>query len=131
MLQMDSQWKTLLSSYNENYMQYGLTRDQNYKQSADAAKQGLDNILATLKAQVDDQNKAISEFNNSNIKNQINDLKNQEADLRQSMLSQEDMLTTAQMRQQQVSPNFFSSISKENIIGISVLTAVTIGLALL
>jgi hypothetical protein len=127
MLQMDSQWTTLLRSYRDNYLEYKVTGDPKYKQSVDSAQEGLDNILNILKGQLDDQNKTLAEFNASNTQSQLNELKNQEADLRQGMLEQEDMLTTAQIRQSS-STNI---ISKNDMIGLGVLTAITIGLSLM
>ena len=124
---MDSQWTTLLRSYRDNYLEYKVTGDPKYKQSVDSAQEGLDNILNILKGQLDDQNKTLAEFNASNTQSQLNELKNQEADLRQGMLEQEDMLTTAQIRQSS-STNI---ISKNDMIGLGVLTAITIGLSLM
>ncbi len=124
---MDSQWTTLLRSYRDNYLEYKVTGDPKYKQSVDSAQEGLDNILSILKGQLDDQNKSLSEFNASNTQTQLNELKNQEADLRQGMLAEEDMLTTAQMRQSSST----NMIPKSDMIRLGILTAITIGLSLM
>lgn len=128
MLQMDSQWTTLLRSYRDNYLEYKVTGDPKYQKSVDSAKEGLDNIMTILKDQVDTQTQTLSQFNATNSQTKISELKNQEADLKQDLMKQQDELKAAEIRQQ---PDIFHSIPTSSIIGISVLTAIAIGLSML
>ena len=57
---MDSQFNTLSRSYHDNYVDYSVTGNQKYKVAYEAAKQGLDTIIAAKKTE--------AETNSENIK---------------------------------------------------------------
>lgn len=59
--QMDSQLTTLSSSYHDNYVQYKLTGTESYKTAYEAAKKGLDSIIAAKKEELAKANQTIQD----------------------------------------------------------------------
>lgn len=130
MLQMDSQFNTLLQSYHDNYLQYKITGDPKYQTSYTAAIEGLESIMSTLKEDVREQKKQIADFYKSGTEEELNTLQSTNKALQQGILSEHDLKTTAEMRQTQMeSPGFTLSITQYVILG--VLGASVAGLMLL
>lgn len=51
--QMDNQINTLSRSYHDNFVEYSLTGVQSYKTAYEAAKKGLDDLIAAKQQEVD------------------------------------------------------------------------------
>jgi tryptophan synthase alpha subunit len=130
MLQMDSQFNTLLQSYHDNYLQYKITGDPKYQTSYTAAIEGLESIMSTLKEDVREQKKQIADFYKSGTEEELNTLQSTKKALQQGIMSEHDLKTTAEMRQAQLeTPGFMLSTTQYIILG--VLGASVAGLMLL
>jgi len=99
MLQMDSQFNTLLRSFHDNYLQYKITGDPNYQTSYASAEEGLNTIVSTMTDEVNAQKKQIADFYKSGVEENLNDLQATNRSLQHGILSEHDLKTTAQMRQ--------------------------------
>jgi hypothetical protein len=127
---MDSQFNSLLQSYNSNFVQYKVTGVPSYKTSYEAAKQGLDSILTNLQEQVANDKSEISAFYKSGIEESISTLEQKNRKLQRGMLAEADDITAAKIRNQQpvtITPS--PSISTTQYITVGILAAIVAGLA--
>lgn len=101
---MDNQFTTLSRSYRDNYLQYSVTGNKTYKSAYEAAKQGLDNIIQSMTAEV--------QTNSQNLKNAVGAdaaslFQDQQAGLGNvgaAIHKQKDRVVEAQMRQPPAAP---------------------------
>jgi hypothetical protein len=98
---MDNQFTTLTQSYRDNYIQYRITGDQKYQQSASAAQQGIETILDSLRSSVAGTDAQISNFYKSGVEERLQKLDSENKVLQGTIITTEDELTAAKMRQPQ------------------------------
>jgi hypothetical protein len=96
---MDSQFTTLTRSYHDNFLQYATTGGAAYQSAYEAAKDGLDNIIASMQTEVDSQDETISNFYKSGIEGKMRDLKSDTMTAKRNVVSGHDQLSAAKMRQ--------------------------------
>jgi hypothetical protein len=96
---MDSQFTTLTRSYHDNYLQYATTGENTYQSAYESAKEGLDNIIASMQSEVDSQNETISNFYKSGIEGKLRNLKSETTNAKRNIVTGHDELITAKMRQ--------------------------------
>ena len=127
---MDSQFNSLIQSYNSNYVQYRVTGNQTYQSGYTSAQQGLDSILSQLQEEVNNEKTRISDFYKSGIEESISTLGQKNRKLQRGMLAEADDITAAKIRNQQpvtITPS--PSISTTQYITVGVLAAIVAGLA--
>lgn len=109
---MDSQFTTLTRSYHDNFLQYATTGGAAYQTAYESAKEGLDNIIASMQSEVDSQTETISDFYKSGTEGKLRDLKSKTIDAKRNIVSGRDELTAAKMRlvpqAAPVAPNYTS-----------------------
>ena len=134
MLQMDSQFNTLVRSYHDNYLQHKITGDSKYQTSYSAAERGLQNIICAMNKDVDDQKKQISQFYKPNVDEQISLKKQQHKQAQLSLISEHDIEETSRERNDQLN-NFSLSVPAPSMlgqyIGLGVLGVTTLALLFL
>jgi hypothetical protein len=108
---MDGQFTTLLRSYHDNYVQYALTGVQSYQKAYQSALEGLDTIIASLKAEVESQKKAINDFYQSKPEKSIRDLESDTKKTKHALISKNDALTAAKLRNEVPNSTVGPSIS--------------------
>jgi hypothetical protein len=95
---MDSQFTTLTRSYHDNFLQYATTGGAAYQTAYESAKEGLDNIIASMQSEVDSQSDTISDFYKSGTEGKLRDLKSKTTDAKRNIVSGRDDLIAAKMR---------------------------------
>jgi len=126
---MDSQFNSLLQSYNSNYVQYKVTGVPSYKTAYEAAKEGLDSMLTTLQTEVTKDKADLSDFYKSGVEASISSLQQKNRKLQRGILSEVDDIAAAKIRNQQPPPIHPSpSISTTQYITLGVLGAILAGL---
>jgi DNA primase large subunit len=129
---MDSQWNSLLQSYNSNYVQYKVTGNQKYKNSYISAQEGLDSILSQIKGDVDSGKAQMSAFYKSGVEQKIMDLQLRNRKLQRGIVSEKDDIAAAKIRNEHpASTTSPSSISTSQYIAIGVLGVTLAGLSFL
>jgi hypothetical protein len=126
---MDNQFNTLSQSYSSNYVQYKVTGNQKYKDSYDAAKQGLDSILSQLEGQVNKEKSDITAFYKSGVDQRISELQMKNRMLQRGISQTQDDLETAKLRSQSVPiPITPPTVSTYQYVALGVLGAALAGL---
>lgn len=115
MLQMDSQFNTLIQSYHDNLMQYKTTGDSKFKRSYEAAEEGLKNILISMSNDNESQCKQLKELNNP-------------PEQHHDLAEERDLKIAAQKRQDQLTSIPSMPSMTYQYVGIGVLGALAIGL---
>ena len=129
---MDSQWNSLLQSYNSNYVQYKVTGNQKYKNSYISAQEGLDSILSQIKDDVDSGKAQMSAFYKSGVEQKIMDLQLRNRKLQRGIVSEKDEIAAAKIRNEHpASTTSPSSITTSQYIAIGVLGVTLAGLSFL
>jgi len=129
---MDSQWNSLLQSYNSNFVQYKVTGNQKYKNSYISAQEGLDSILSQIKSDVDSGKAQMSAFYKSGVEQKIIDLQLRNRKLQRGIVSEKDDIAAAKIRNEHpASTTSPSSISTSQYIAIGVLGVTLAGLSFL
>ena len=132
MLQMDSQFTSLLNSYNSNYVQYKVTGNASYKNSYTKAQEGIESILSQMEKDVNSEKASISDFYKSGVEQKMNELQQKNRRLQRGIVSERDDITAANMRGEQPLPlPAPPAISTNQYITLGVLGAVMLGLAVL
>jgi CHASE3 domain sensor protein len=128
---MDSQFNSLIQSFNTNYVQYKVTGNPSYQNGYTSAQEGLDSIINSLQEEVDNDKANISNFYKSGIEQKLNNLQATTRKLQRGILREKDDITASNMRNQQPSSLTFSAISTGQYITVGVLTIVIVGLSFL
>lgn len=95
---MESQFNTLLSSYRDNYIYYKLNPNVSTKQAYLGAKQGIDNIIASLEGEVNTNKKQISAGYSDESKANMQKLHDEINIGKLNFSSSKDQLEAAKMR---------------------------------
>jgi len=102
---MDSQFNSLIQSYNSNYVQYKVTGNPSYQNGYTSAQQGLDSILSQLQQEVDAEKTRISDFYKSGIEETMNSLQQKNRKLQRGIVSEKDDIVAAEMRNTHAMPS--------------------------
>lgn len=125
---MDSQFNELTRSYHDNYLEYRVTSDPKYKTAYEGAQTGIQNILAGVKSEVDAKKKEIADFYTAGTEEKLNDMRAESREIKAGLLSQEDLLQAATIRQE---PVLDTPSLKIQYISLAVLGVILIGLSML
>ena len=101
---MDSQFNSLMNSYNSNYVQYKVTGNKSYETAYNAAKQGLESILNNFKEQVGTEKKDIADFYQSNADQKAIEAGQKNRKLQRGILLEKDEIEAAKIRNEQPAP---------------------------
>jgi methionine synthase I (cobalamin-dependent) len=126
---MDSQFNSLLQSYNSNFVQYKVTGNQSYETGFLSAKQGLDAIISSLQSEVDNQKASISDFYKSGVEQKMIETDQNNKKLQRGIILEKDKEVADNIRSQPVS--FSSTISTTQYIAMGVLALTIAGLSFL
>jgi hypothetical protein len=124
---MDSQFNTLIRSYHDNFLQYRLTGNSSYQQSYQSAQQGIETILSNLENQNTNQKKDISNFYNQDVEGRLRDLRSQAKDTQRKIITENDQVIAAQMRNQGLNTVSEPSMTSR-YIALGVMSVVAFGL---
>ena len=100
---MDSQFNSLMNSYNSNYVQYKVTGNKSYETAYNSAKQGLQNILNNFREQVGSEKKDIADFYQSNADQKAMEAGQRNRKLQRGILLEKDEITAAKIRNEKPS----------------------------
>ena len=127
---MDSQFNSLMNSYNSNYVQYKVTGNKLYETSFNAAKEGMVSILNKLKDEVDSEKSQMKNFYNSRVQQTLDTQKQNNRKLQRGILAEKDEMTAAKMRNEQPAPSPAPVlITTTQYVALSVLGVVMVGMA--
>ena len=124
---MDSQFNTLVRSYHDNFLQYRLTGNSSYQQSYQSAQQGIETILSSMEAENSQQRKEMSDFYNQDVEGRLRNLKSETRDTKRKIVSENDEVIAAEMRQQTLSTPIEPSMTNR-YIALGVMSVVALGL---
>jgi len=125
---MDSQFHSLENSFSTNYVQYKVTGNNSYQNSYNAAKQGLETILANLENDVNASTNEINDFYKSGIEQEIGKLSSSNRKLQKGITVENDSLIAEKSRNQQ---GFQTGITTTQYISAGVCLAIIAGLSFL
>lgn len=129
---MDSQFNSLIQSYNSNYVQYRVTGNQTYQSGYTSAQQGLDSILSQLQEEVDNEKTRISDFYKSGIEQTMNTLQQKNRKLQRGIVSEKDEIVAAEMRNTHPLPAPSSPmLTTTQYVALGVLGVAILGLSVL
>jgi ribosomal protein S8E len=126
---MDSQFNTLTQSFSNNYIEFQVTGDPKYQSAYTSSMQGLQNIVNSLKQNVDDQKKNISDFYRSGIVETIHENEANKKLMQRGILTQTDNIIENDMRENAPVP--VESVSINQYIALGVTGVILVGLTLL
>lgn len=126
---MDSQFNTLTQSFSNNYIEFQVTGDPKYESAYTSSMQGLQNIVNSLKQNVDDQKKNISDFYRSGIVENIQKNEANKKLMQRGIITQTDNIIENDMRENAPVP--VESISINQYIALGVTGVILVGLTLL
>jgi len=128
---MDSQFNSLISSYNSNYVQYKITGNPSYQTAYTAAQQGLDSIISSLQDEINGEKQNISDFYKSGVEQKLNTLRATSKKLQRGIVSENDVIAASKIRNTQPSPPAPVSITTTQYVLLGVSGALMLGLSLL
>jgi len=128
---MDSQFNSLISSYNSNYVQYKITGNPSYQTAYTAAQQGLDSIISSLQEEINGEKQNISDFYKSGVEQKLNTLRATSKKLQRGIVSENDVIAASKIRNAQPSPPAPVSITTTQYVLLGVSGALMLGLSLL
>jgi hypothetical protein len=127
---MDTQFKTLTSSYHDNYLQYKVTGNSSYRNSYMSAEEGIKKILNSLEDQISSDNANITAFYNSDIEGKLRDTQSQIRLTQKNLVKNKDKEIAASIRNSSESSSSLQ-IPTNYLISIGVLTAGVVLLSVL
>jgi hypothetical protein len=101
---MDSQFNSLIQSYNSNYVQYKVTGNQSYQNGYTAAKEGLDNIIKSVQEEVDSGKSKLSAFYKSGVEQKLSELNMKNRKLQRGIIVERDDIEAAKIRNEKPAP---------------------------
>jgi len=129
---MDSQFNSLIQSYNSNYVQYKITGNPSYQSAYVSAQQGLDSIISQLQQEVTSEKSSISDFYKSGIEQTLNGLQQKNRKLQRGIIIEKDDITAEKIRNEQPAPSPSQPmITTNQYIMLGVLGATILGLSVL
>jgi hypothetical protein len=129
---MDSQFNSLIQSYNSNYIQYKITGNPSYQSGYVSAQQGLDSIISQLQQEVTAEKSSISDFYKSGVEQTLNSLQQKNRKLQRGIIMEKDDIEAEKIRNEQSMPSPSPpSISTNQYIMLGVLGATILGLSLM
>ena len=129
---MDSQFNSLIQSFNSNYIQYKITGNSSYQSGYISAQQGLDSIIAQLQQEVNAEKSSISNFYKSGVEQSLNILQQKNRKLQRGIVMEKDDIAAEKIRNEQpVSSPSPPIISTNQYIMLGILGATILGLSLM
>jgi hypothetical protein len=129
---MDSQFNSLIQSYNSNYIQYKITGNPSYQSGYVSAQQALDSIIAQLQQEVNAEKTSISDFYKSGVEQTLNSLQQKNRKLQRGIVMEKDDITAERIRNEQSIPSPSPPmITTNQYIMMGVLGATILGLSLM
>uniref|UniRef100_A0A6C0JMF0 Uncharacterized protein n=1 Tax=viral metagenome TaxID=1070528 RepID=A0A6C0JMF0_9ZZZZ len=95
---MDSQFNSLIQSFNSNYVQYKVTGNPSYQTAYEAAQEGLDSIVKSLQQKVNEEKSNISDFYKSGVEQKLNNIQSTNRKLQRGILTKEDDIVASKLR---------------------------------
>jgi hypothetical protein len=126
---MDSQFNTLTQSFSNNYIEFQVTGDPKYESAYTSSMQGLQNIVNSLKENVETQKKNISDFYRSGIVENIQEKEANKKMMQRGIITQKDNIIADDMRENNPVP--VQSVSMNQYIALGVTGVILVGLSLL
>ena len=127
---MDSQFNSLLQSYNSNFVQNKVTGNPAYQQSFLAAKQGLDAIVSGLQEEVSAEKQKISNFYKSGIEQKMIELGQNNRKLQRGIMKEKDEEIASKARAEHPA-SFQVQITTAQYVSMGVLGIIALGLSML
>jgi CHASE3 domain sensor protein len=127
---MDSQFNSLLQSYNSNFVQHKVTGNPSYQQSYLAAKKGLDEIVSSLEADVSKEKQQISDFYKSGIEDRMIEMEQSNRKLQRGIVKETDDYVAATRRNEH-GTSFVQSISTSQYVSVGILSIIAMALSFL
>jgi hypothetical protein len=129
---MDSQFNSLIQSYNSNYVQYKITGNPSYQSGYVSAQQGLDSIISQLQQEVNTEKTDISNFYKSGVEQTLNGLQQKNRKLQRGIVMEKDDIAAEKIRNEQPAPSPAPPmITTNQYIMLGVLGATILGLSVL
>jgi hypothetical protein len=129
---MDSQFNSLIQSYNSNYVQYKITGNPSYQTGYVSAQEGLDSIISQLQEQVNTEKTDISNFYKSGVEETLNSLQQKNRKLQRGIVMEKDDIVAEKIRNEQPAPSPSPPLITTNqYIMLGVLAATILGLTVL
>ena len=129
---MDSQFNTLLQSYNSNYVQHKITGKPSYQTAYESAKQGIDSIIGQLQENVNTEKSQISDFYKSGIEQKLIDQQQNNQITQSGILTENDAIIAAKIRSEQpIPPAVLAPVSTAQYITIGILVLGIIGVQMI
>ena len=128
---MDSQFNSLLQSYNSNFVQNKVTGNSSYQQAFLAAKQGLDEILSGLEQEVSAEKQQIADFYKSGIEQKMTELEQTNRKLQRGIMKEKDEEIASKARSQHPASGVQFQITTAQYVSMGVLGAIALGLSML
>jgi hypothetical protein len=127
---MDNQFKTLTSSYHDNYIQYKVTGNQSYQNSFLSAEEGIKKIISSLQDEVNSNTEQINTFYNSDVEGKLRDSQSKIRLTQKNLAKDKDREIEASIRNSSIaSPKL--QIPTSYMISIGVLTGAVLLLSVL
>ena len=129
---MDSQFNSLLQSYNSNFVQHKVTGKPSYQQSFLAAKQGLDEIISGLQQEVSSEKQQIADFYKSGIEQKMTELEQNNRKLQRGIVKEKDEEIASRTRSEHpvsIQPQF--QITTTQYVSIGILGIIAAALSML
>lgn len=127
---MDSQFNSLLQSYNSNFVQHKVTGNSSYQQGFLAAKQGLDEIVSELEKEVSAEKQSISDFYKSGVEQKMTELEQNNRKLQRGIMAEKDQEIASKTRSDYPA-SFQVQISTAQYVSVGVLGVIALGLSML
>lgn len=128
---MDSQFNSLLQSYNSNFVQNKITGNSSYQQAFLAAKQGLDEILSGLEQEVSAEKQQIADFYKSGIEQKMTELEQNNRKLQRGIMKEKDEEIASKTRSQHPASGVQFQITTAQYVSMGLLGAIALGLSML
>ena len=128
---MDSQFNSLLQSYNSNFVQHKVTGNSSYETSFLSAKQGLDTIIANLQSDVDNQKASIADFYKSGVEQKIIEVEQKNKKLQRGIMLEKDQEIASKLRTNTTGISFTPAITTTQYIAMGIMAITAMGLSFL
>ena len=95
---MENQFTSLTKSYYDNYLQYKLTGNSSYQNAYQSAQQGIENLLASLESQVNQQQSKIKSFYSNDVEDKMRQTQSDIRKRQHQIVNKQDDIEAAKMR---------------------------------
>jgi hypothetical protein len=128
---MDSQFNSLVQSFNSNYIQYKVTGNPSYQVAYTSAQDGLNSIINSMQEQIAAEKASISDFFKSGVEQKLNNLQATNRKLQRGILTQHDDVVASEIRNGQPSAIPTTPITTIQYVLLGITGSLMLGLSLL